>query len=241
MTLNSVVVALADWLIQRACRRLRSRDRDERYAEWSAEIPAILDDPDVRPALRRAWRALSFAADQRRTTVALRTSREHTVAERFWAVANIVATAGAIVGGMGFAVAAAVGNVSIAVGTIVATVGVVAAIVGLALVVARVTWKLVGIVVGATAGVVVSAPVSCACLTGLFTYYHVAVVRTSVVVANPHNDIVAAVGIGTIAGLVGCVDIGIGVLGCALHARARVRARAHARARLLEGTVVELW
>jgi hypothetical protein len=38
------------------------RPRDERYCEWTAEVPAILHDPDIRFALLRPARALRYAA-----------------------------------------------------------------------------------------------------------------------------------------------------------------------------------
>src|ERR1700735_580893 len=58
---------LAERLIRRACRHLAAETRDERYREWTAELPAILHDPDIRPAPRRAVRALLYAADHTRT------------------------------------------------------------------------------------------------------------------------------------------------------------------------------
>jgi hypothetical protein len=53
---------LAEYLIRRACRRLPADTRDERYREWTAEIRAILDDPDTGPGVLRATRALRYAA-----------------------------------------------------------------------------------------------------------------------------------------------------------------------------------
>ncbi len=66
MTPGSLVLGLAERMIRFACRRLPEADRDERYREWTAELPAILNDPDIRPAPRRALRVLLFAADQHR-------------------------------------------------------------------------------------------------------------------------------------------------------------------------------
>ncbi|HEY2442900.1 MAG TPA: hypothetical protein VGI31_07180 [Streptosporangiaceae bacterium] len=57
-----------EYLARRASRRLPASIRDERYREWTAELPVILHDPDVRPSLRRAGRMLSFAADTLRGT-----------------------------------------------------------------------------------------------------------------------------------------------------------------------------
>jgi hypothetical protein len=59
---------IAQLLIRQACRRLPDDARDERYLEWTAELPHILNDPDVRLAGCRVARALLFAADQARGT-----------------------------------------------------------------------------------------------------------------------------------------------------------------------------
>lgn len=67
MSISDRVLRLADRLIRHAVRPLPESDRAERYREWIAEVPAILADPDVRPALRRAFRALLYAADQHRS------------------------------------------------------------------------------------------------------------------------------------------------------------------------------
>jgi DivIVA domain-containing protein len=57
-----------EYLIARACRHLPAGARDERYREWVAELPAILADPDVRPAARRAARMLRYASGTIRGT-----------------------------------------------------------------------------------------------------------------------------------------------------------------------------
>jgi hypothetical protein len=49
--------------VRLACRRLPQDIREERYREWAAELPAILHDPQIRPAPRRAVRTLGYAAD----------------------------------------------------------------------------------------------------------------------------------------------------------------------------------
>ena len=56
------LLCLGEYLIARACRRLPAETRDERYREWTAELPAILRDPDTRLASRRAARMLGYAA-----------------------------------------------------------------------------------------------------------------------------------------------------------------------------------
>ncbi len=61
-----------EYLIGRSCRRLPSQIRQERYREWTAELPAILHDPDTRSAVRRAVRMLGYAADTIRGTALTR-------------------------------------------------------------------------------------------------------------------------------------------------------------------------
>ncbi len=68
MTFPDRVQRLAEYLIRRACRHLPDDTRDERYQEWTAELPAILTDPDVRWQAARAARALRYAADHTRGT-----------------------------------------------------------------------------------------------------------------------------------------------------------------------------
>jgi hypothetical protein len=53
---------LAECLIRLACRSLPADIRDDRYREWTAELPAILGDPDIRPRIRRDLAAVRFAA-----------------------------------------------------------------------------------------------------------------------------------------------------------------------------------
>jgi hypothetical protein len=59
---------IAEHLIRRACRHLPGDTRDERYQEWTAELPAILHDRDIRPALLRSAHALSYAIGIFRST-----------------------------------------------------------------------------------------------------------------------------------------------------------------------------
>jgi hypothetical protein len=61
-----------EYLIGRSCRRLPSQIRQERYREWTAELPAILNDPGTRSAVRRAVRMLGYAADTIRGTARTR-------------------------------------------------------------------------------------------------------------------------------------------------------------------------
>jgi hypothetical protein len=54
---------LGERLIAAACRRLPAKERYERHREWTAELPAILDDPDIRFAGHRAVRMLRYSGD----------------------------------------------------------------------------------------------------------------------------------------------------------------------------------
>ena len=60
---KSWVPRAGEYLVGRAARYLPPSIREERHQEWSAELPVILNDPSVRPAVRRAVRMLWFAAD----------------------------------------------------------------------------------------------------------------------------------------------------------------------------------
>ena len=62
------LLRLGEYLISRACQRLPQDTREERYQEWTAELPAILHDPQVRFAPWRAARMLAYAADTLRGT-----------------------------------------------------------------------------------------------------------------------------------------------------------------------------
>jgi hypothetical protein len=61
-------VHLGEYMVGRACQRLPQDIRAERYREWAAELPAILHDPQIRLAPRRAVRMLGYAADTFRGT-----------------------------------------------------------------------------------------------------------------------------------------------------------------------------
>ncbi|HEX4059557.1 MAG TPA: hypothetical protein VHY58_00930 [Streptosporangiaceae bacterium] len=62
------LLRVGEYLIGRASRLLPRQTREERYREWAAELPAILRDPDTRPAARRAARMLRYAAGTIRGT-----------------------------------------------------------------------------------------------------------------------------------------------------------------------------
>jgi hypothetical protein len=68
MRLERRLLRLGEYLVGRACQQLPQDVRAERYREWAAELPAILHDPQIRPAPRRAIRMLGFAADTLRGT-----------------------------------------------------------------------------------------------------------------------------------------------------------------------------
>ena len=72
MTWTQPVQRIAEGLIRASCRRLPEDERAEHCREWSAELPAILDDTSVRPPMLRAVRALRYAAGVSRTTRYLR-------------------------------------------------------------------------------------------------------------------------------------------------------------------------
>lgn len=63
---------MSEMLIRASCRRLPADERAERCKEWSAELPAILDDTSIRLPILRAVRALRYSAGISRTTRHLR-------------------------------------------------------------------------------------------------------------------------------------------------------------------------
>ena len=62
------LLRIGEYLIGRAARLLPGEIRDERRREWTAELPAILRDPDTRLAAHRAARMLRYAAGTVRGT-----------------------------------------------------------------------------------------------------------------------------------------------------------------------------
>jgi hypothetical protein len=72
VTATSRVQRVAEGLIRASCRRLPDDERAERCREWSAELPAILQDETVRSPLMRSLRALSYSAGIAATTGRLR-------------------------------------------------------------------------------------------------------------------------------------------------------------------------
>jgi len=86
------LLRIGEYLIARACRHLPPEARDERYREWVAELPAILQDPDVGPAARRAARMLRYASGTIRGTVLTPGSARRGVAHIAKAAAPVIVT-----------------------------------------------------------------------------------------------------------------------------------------------------
>ena len=87
------LLRIGEYLIARACRHLPAEARDERYREWAAELPAILRDPDVRPAARRAARMLGYASGTIRGTALTPGSARRVMAHLAGAAAPFLITA----------------------------------------------------------------------------------------------------------------------------------------------------
>ena len=68
MRFEYALLRTGEYLVRRACRRLQPEIRDDRYREWTAELPAILHDPQIRLGPHRALRMLGYAADTLRGT-----------------------------------------------------------------------------------------------------------------------------------------------------------------------------
>jgi hypothetical protein len=63
MRAERTLLHIGEYLVGRSCRRLPPEIRDERYQEWAAELPAILNDRQIRLAPYRALRMLGYAGD----------------------------------------------------------------------------------------------------------------------------------------------------------------------------------
>ena len=77
MSAERRLLRIGEYLVRRACRRLPRGVRQDRYEEWTAELPAILHDPQTRPAPLRAARMLFYAADTLRGTATARGAARH--------------------------------------------------------------------------------------------------------------------------------------------------------------------
>jgi hypothetical protein len=60
------LLRVGEFLVGRAARHLPAAARDQRYQEWAAELPAILGDPEIKPAAARAGRMLGPAPARHR-------------------------------------------------------------------------------------------------------------------------------------------------------------------------------
>jgi hypothetical protein len=72
MKAERALLRTGEYLVGRACRGLPPTTRDRRYREWTAELPAILHDPQIGHAPLRAVRMLGYAADTLRGTAMMR-------------------------------------------------------------------------------------------------------------------------------------------------------------------------
>lgn len=86
------LLRIGEYLIARACRHLPTEARDERYREWVAELPAILRDPGVRPAARRAARMLRYASGTIRGTALTPGRARHVLSHTAGAAAPFLIT-----------------------------------------------------------------------------------------------------------------------------------------------------
>ncbi len=87
----------SEYLVRRACQWLPPDVREERYREWAAELPAILHDPQIRPAARRAVRMLGYAADTVRGTAMTPGRARRGVPRRFGALDLLCLVSGLVV------------------------------------------------------------------------------------------------------------------------------------------------
>lgn len=71
---RSVVLAAAERRLWKICDSLPAEIGDDCYREWAAELPAIIDDPDMRPAPLRWIFVWLFVLDQSRTVSRLQGS-----------------------------------------------------------------------------------------------------------------------------------------------------------------------
>lgn len=120
MSGTSQALRLSEYLVSRACRYLPSEIRDERYREWTAELPYILHDPDVRFTYLRILRMLAFASDHCRSALASRGRQIPADLSRLGATAvegvfGVVVAVARVVRGIAFVVVAPAAAASIAI------------------------------------------------------------------------------------------------------------------------------
>jgi hypothetical protein len=68
MTSRPPAQRIAEHVLRRACSRLPGDIRDDRYREWAAELPAVIDDQSIRAGCLRSARALRYALGIARST-----------------------------------------------------------------------------------------------------------------------------------------------------------------------------
>ena len=91
------VLRLGEYMVGLACQQLPQDIRDERYEEWAAELPAILRDPQIRLASRRAMRMLAYAADTLRGTALAPGRTRGRIPRMFAALDQLFPVAGLVV------------------------------------------------------------------------------------------------------------------------------------------------
>jgi capsular polysaccharide biosynthesis protein len=92
-----LVQRVAGRLIRAACRRLPADVRAERCREWTAELPAILDDESTGPSWLRGLRALAFCAGVCRAARQLSRPNDTAVRVAVGLGAYVVVVAGVVV------------------------------------------------------------------------------------------------------------------------------------------------
>jgi hypothetical protein len=91
------LLRLGKYLVGQACQQLPQDIREERYEEWVAELPAILHDPQIRLAPRRAMRTLVYAADTLRGTALAPGKTRGWIPRMFAALDRLFPVAGLVV------------------------------------------------------------------------------------------------------------------------------------------------
>jgi len=92
------LLRLGEYMVRRACRRLPQNIRTERYREWLAELPVILQDPQAGGAARRAVRMLGYAADTTRGAARMRARARRRPAVMTAVLRSLILSSVALVG-----------------------------------------------------------------------------------------------------------------------------------------------
>lgn len=96
MSGRGAALHLGEFLIRRAVRRLPTEVRSEWFRTFVTELPAILDDPAIRPVLRRYARMLLYAADSIRGAWRLRGALAAGASKPVSAAGAVISVAAAI-------------------------------------------------------------------------------------------------------------------------------------------------